>query len=156
MGAKLWYPFHPAAVETDAAFMQQVDAVCRDLGERGKPKARSASSHVSEGVPPAPTAAATQSLEPSPALASVLAPRTPAPAPTATTAAVHGSFTPSIQLSSPPAEQRTMTDGDPSLVLMLLEQQKLMLRLLREVLVDGKASSWAPYLNTLPRIASCR
>jgi hypothetical protein len=143
MGTRVYFNFHPAAVETDAAFMQQVDALVRDIGERGKPTGRSAS-RVSKGVPPG---VAARSMEPSPAPQPMPAPpRTPAPAPSPTptptpapvlapapapapaAVVVHersSGFTPSMQLSSP-VQQRNTTD-DASLVQVLLEQQTLIL-----------------------------
>ena len=51
LGTRGWYPFHREAVETDAGFLQQIDAVAREIGDRGKPKV------VSEGVPPTPAPA---------------------------------------------------------------------------------------------------
>jgi DNA-binding transcriptional MerR regulator len=75
VGTKLYFNFHPAAVETEDLFLQQIEQVVRSLGERGKPKV--GGGRVSEGVPPA---VAVQSMEPSPAPAPVRA-RTAAPAP---------------------------------------------------------------------------
>ena len=34
LGTRVWYPFHPEAVETDAGFLRQVDAVTREIGDR--------------------------------------------------------------------------------------------------------------------------
>ena len=36
LGTKLWFSFHPQAVETDADLQQQLDLVERELGARGK------------------------------------------------------------------------------------------------------------------------
>ena len=118
---RVYFNFHPAAVETDGAFIQQVDAVARELGGRGHPNTASGD-RVSEGVPPGMV-----SLEPSPAPAPAPAPpQTPAPA---VSAVVNRSgFTPSMQLSSPaPAivQQRSTTD-DASLVAVLLEREERM------------------------------
>jgi hypothetical protein len=145
LGAKIWYPFYPAVVETDVAFMKQMDAVCRDLGERGKPKKPAC--RMSEGVPPA-----SQSMELSPAPASAPAPApalasiptltraletAPVPAPAMPAA---NSFTPSMQLSSPSGaamlQQRSTTDTT-SLAEVLFEQQRLMLE--REEKTEAKA-----------------
>ena len=41
LGTKLWYAFFPAAVDTDERFMQQMDAMTRDIGDRGKIKTNS-------------------------------------------------------------------------------------------------------------------
>jgi hypothetical protein len=142
IGTRLYFNFHPAAVETDAAFMQQVDLVVRDLGERGKPKARSAG-RVSEGVPPR-VERTVRSMEPSPAPAPARAPvRAPAPAPAPAPVPAlapapapapspvtpdRGGFTPSMQqLASPAAmvvQQRSMEDT--SLVELMFEREDRM------------------------------
>eukprot|EP01046_Picozoa_sp_COSAG06_P052451 COSAG06_NODE_8809_length_2066_cov_1.387900_1_plen_260_part_00 len=118
---RVYFNFHPAAVETDGAFIQQVDAVARELGGRGHPNTASGG-RVSEGVPPGMV-----SLEPSPAPAPAPAPpQTPAPA--ASAVVNRSGFTPSMQLSSPaPAivQQRSTTD-DASLVAVLLEREERM------------------------------
>ena len=121
-------------MDTDAAFMQQVDLVERDLGMRGKANA----GRVSEGVPPA---LATRAMEPSPEPAPAPAPvrarapapaLTPAPAPALAPAPApatpdRSTFSPSMQLSSPAvAIQPRSMDQDSSMVEVLLEQQKLM------------------------------
>ena len=36
LGTRLWYPFHPAAVQAEDAFTKQMDQVVREIGERGK------------------------------------------------------------------------------------------------------------------------
>ena len=36
LGTRLYFSFHPKAVETDEMFMKQVDLVARALGDRGK------------------------------------------------------------------------------------------------------------------------
>jgi hypothetical protein len=133
LGCKLYFNFHPEVVETDAAFIQQVDLVERELGGRGQPaKPRSTTSRVSEGVPPG--AASSQSLEPSPAPA-------PAPAPTPLpTPERRRGFSPSVQgdLSSPaPAaamqmqtqqqeqeqQQQQLSAAGASLVFRMLERE---------------------------------
>jgi hypothetical protein len=53
----MWTAFWPSAVATPAAFAQQIDLLCRELGDRGKPKrappALTSGRHQrSEGVPP--------------------------------------------------------------------------------------------------------
>jgi|EP01046_Picozoa_sp_COSAG06_P012333 hypothetical protein len=79
LGTRLYFNFDDAAIATDAAFMQQIDLVERELGERGKAKDGTAAAGAAaaaavrmapEGVPP-PTL---RSLEPAPAPAPVLAP----------------------------------------------------------------------------------
>ena len=120
IGTRLYFDFHSAAVETDAAFMQQIDLVVRDLGERGKPKARSAS-RMSEGAPPA---VVSRSLEPAPALAPAPA-RAPAP-PASALAIDHSGFTPSMQLAEPASVLQQRGVVDASVVAVVLEQQRLM------------------------------
>jgi hypothetical protein len=127
LGTKIYFNFHPKAVETEELFVKAVDAVERDLGERGRPAAgegggggggggggsgsdgtvgadgtAAAAARVLEGVPPTPPTALAGRLwetEPAPAPSPIRAPA-PAPAPAAAAAA---SFTPSLQLSSPGA-----------------------------------------------------
>ena len=68
----MYYAFYPSAVPTDQKFLQQMDSLIREIGDRGKIQTRA---KVSEGVPPrdlTPAAA----FEPTPAPA-------PAPAPAA-------------------------------------------------------------------------
>ena len=38
IGSRLWYPFHPEAVQTDEQFDLQIEATVRAIGDRGKPK----------------------------------------------------------------------------------------------------------------------
>jgi hypothetical protein len=120
IGTRLYFDFHSAAVETDAAFMQQIDLVVRDLGERGKPKARSAS-RMSEGAPPG---VLSRSLEPAPALAPAPA-RAPVP-PASALAIDHSGFTPSMQLAEPASVLQQRGVVDASVVAVVLEQQRLM------------------------------
>lgn len=40
LGTKMWYAFWPSAVASPTAFTMQMDALCREIGERGKPKQR--------------------------------------------------------------------------------------------------------------------
>eukprot|EP01043_Picozoa_sp_COSAG02_P058077 COSAG02_NODE_7167_length_3141_cov_3.358317_2_plen_267_part_00 len=120
------YPFYSEAVETDVAFMKQVDAVCRELGESGKPKAPSAC-HMAEGVPPSARAAHARSPASVPDSAPAPAP-TPALAPAAAlTSAADRNFTPSMerQYSQSPAVVQRSAD-DASILGILLEQQRLM------------------------------
>ena len=76
VGTRLYFNFHPAAVDTDEKFTQQIDAVVRDLGDRGKGKG---AGRASGGAPPA-SAAWSQDPEPQPSPAPA---RVPAPAPAA-------------------------------------------------------------------------
>jgi hypothetical protein len=98
--------------------MQQVDAVARELGHRGKPEARPCA-RKSGGGPPG--AGLQSSLEP-PAPA-----RTPVRAPVTSSAIDPSSFTPSVHLSSPaPVMMQQPSATDASLLVeALLEQQRL-------------------------------
>jgi hypothetical protein len=109
VGAKLYFAFHSEAISTDDAFLQQVDLVERELGERGKVKGESRS--LSEGVPPSIHPVSTPAPAPVPE---------PAPSPAPTPASTNGdSFSPSthVQLSPEPIVE------DLSLVQVLLAQQ---------------------------------
>ncbi len=142
IGSKLYFSFHPAAVETDADFSKQMDAVERELGDRG----RAASCKMSEGVPPS-VAGQTPSQAPAPARALAQAPApTPIPAHSLTpepASASDRSFTPSMQLSSPMPAQLNNSDVTASLVSVLLEheerQQKLMLEREEKLRQEAKA-----------------
>ena len=81
MGTRMYYPFHDGEQLDDAAFESRIDAVVRELGDRGKRKAHSSrrpkprpALGPAEGIPPPVTTAV------APAPAPVLA---PAPAPAA-------------------------------------------------------------------------
>ena len=129
LGTRVYFNFHPAAIETEAAFMQQIDAVVRDLGDRGQAMPRRRASRVAEGVPPA-----TRSPAPAPAPAAAPAPApTPPPPDRAPAAAVtparssERSFTPSMrQLSASPAVAAKSVD-EAALVEAVLGQQRLIL-----------------------------
>ena len=98
--------------------MQQIDALVRDLGERGKPKAKS-DARLSEGVPP-PVA---RSFEPTPAPAPVPAHvLAPAPAPAPAPALTHVQLSPSGQALATP--QRTFTPSMQSSPAGVMERQQ--------------------------------
>jgi hypothetical protein len=108
LGTRVWYGFWDADQDDAAAFESRVDAVMREVGDRGKLV-------FSEGVPPlheptpapAPAPAALKRPAPAPAPAPDLTPAaaaTPAPAPAPATPqsdipAVDRSFTPTIRQS---------------------------------------------------------
>lgn len=103
---KLYYKFFAAAVDTEQKFTQQMDALTREIGDRGKTTTVSAARRVSEGVPPFSLA-----LEPAPAPAPASVPA-PAPAPTpsllasttsSTASALEQTFSPSVSLPRPAA-----------------------------------------------------
>jgi hypothetical protein len=115
LGTRLYYRFLPDEVADEALFQERMDALCREIGDRAQQQARV---QLQEAVPPARSVVA------------------PAPAPAARPAAAAapavmatpqrtGSFTPSLQLSSP-AGSTTVVDR-ASVTDILLSQQRLML-----------------------------
>eukprot|EP01052_Picozoa_sp_SAG31_P044122 SAG31_NODE_7582_length_1648_cov_1.127179_2_plen_100_part_00 len=55
LGTRLWYPFYPAAVQTDDDFTKQMDQIVREIGARGKRGGKlPATTHV---PPPGPVLA---------------------------------------------------------------------------------------------------
>ena len=108
LGTRLYFNFHPQAIQTQADFMRQIDLVQRELGQRGKAKA-------TEGAP-----------SPDPVTDSTEAPATPARA-LAPAVAAH-SYTPSVQQSPPgaavqPAWSTDQQDQTP-IVQQLLEREE--------------------------------
>ena len=101
LGTKLYYEFFAAAVDTDDKFMKQMDALTREIGDRGRVKQTTAGARVvvSEGVPPAPAPApaprALAPLVPAPAPAPATPPRSAALMPSAATDQV---YSPSVQM----------------------------------------------------------
>ena len=99
LGTRLWYAFWDADADDDSAFEKRLDAVCKEIGDRGKPK-------VSEAVPPSAPAPA-PALAPAPAVsrapAPVEAPATPSRAALipAAVATPGQSFTPTMYMVSP-------------------------------------------------------
>ena len=117
MGSRLYFNFHPAAVETDEMFKHAVDLVQRELGDRGR--------RVSEGVPPPPARVAhawEPEPEPEPEPAPKAAPAVSRALAPATPASASSSFTPSMQQSSSPAlhNRQSWSLDDTSLVEVLL------------------------------------
>jgi hypothetical protein len=94
----MWYAFHEDAVATDETFKQQMDALTREIGRRGKEA-------TSEGIPPllAPAPAPAPGPAPAPAPAPVPVPATPGhrPRAAATTPSQDLAFTPSNQMNTP-------------------------------------------------------
>jgi hypothetical protein len=125
LGTKLYYEFFAAAVDTDDKFMKQVNALTREIGDRGKVK-RKPAVHVSEGVPPAPA--------PAPATP----PRSAALAPIGSPAEQsEQAFSPSMQMTMP---TQGMAAVDTSgMVERLLEQQREMFREQREEIKADRA-----------------
>jgi len=126
LGTRMYFKFYASAVETEADFIQQMDMLSREIGDRGRIKtlatAGSSKANVSEGVPPralgpapapAPTPMST-AFEPTPE---------PAPAPVRALAPAatpdRGSFSPSMQqqqqqqLSSPASRPMIQHDIVP-------------------------------------------
>jgi hypothetical protein len=140
LGQSVWHAFFESAVDTDEKFIQAMDALAREIGDRGKIKAK-----VAEGVPPpkavtpAPAAAADFEPTPEPAPAPILTPaRAPAPEVAAAVPSTppHASlavaeqqgFSPSMQhiQMSPPMPTMPMHSSAEltALVERLLAQQK--------------------------------
>ena len=103
LGQSLWYAFFESAVPTDEKFMQTMDSLVREIGDRGKIKTK-----VSEFVPPkapAPAPAPAPAFEPTPEPAPARAPTPAARVPTTPQLALtpvsapDRGFSPSVQLS---------------------------------------------------------
>jgi len=142
LGTRLYFSFDDAAIATDAAFMQQVDLVQRELGERGKGKgqgqggtAEAAAARVApEGVPPTlrsvqPTPAPTPAPAPVPAPAPRAA-GAPAPSPVAMTVSTperttSSSFTPSMQQQRQ-RQQQQRASSSPSAVATMVQRSAMM------------------------------
>eukprot|EP01050_Picozoa_sp_SAG11_P005346 SAG11_NODE_372_length_10036_cov_8.820871_8_plen_198_part_00 len=112
LGARLYFSFHPEAIDTHADFLKQVDLVERELGQRGKLRAE-------EGVPPAGAA---------PALVPA---SSRAPAPTSLRSQAleptdHGqvSNTPSMRITSNAAFQEALGADESSLLHLMLEREQ--------------------------------
>lgn len=117
LGTRMYYRFYPqaAAGETDDAFMQQMNALTREIGDRGKPKLADAG-RMSEAIPPAPAPGRPVAAPAAATRYTVLAPAAPAPAPAAPPVATtkmrammsatpERSFSPSVQMSPMPEQQ---------------------------------------------------
>ena len=96
LGQSMYYAFYPNAVPTDRKFTQQMDALIREVGDRGKAKTRA---RASEGALPRRGLAPAAAFEPTPAPAPAAAvPTTPSRELAPTSTPDHG-FSPSVQLS---------------------------------------------------------
>jgi hypothetical protein len=137
MGTRVYFNFHAKAVESDAAFTQQMDSLVRDLAERGKSQTAAPSDSaasrlsLSEGVPP-PQGFGVRSVEPEPAPAPAPAPvralaPAPAPAPAPAMLSDRGSFSPSMQPDAVMHQQPRTSADDMALVEVVLGQQRLIL-----------------------------
>jgi hypothetical protein len=157
LGQSLWHAFFESAVDTDEKFIQAMDALTREIGGRGKIKAK-----VAEGVPPpqavtpAPAAAAAAAAAdfeptPEPAPAPALTPaHAPAPPPEVVAAvssispraslvvAEPQGFSPNMQQMPPPMPMMSMHGSAESTALVerLLAQQK---NLMKEQRDEAKA-----------------
>ena len=92
----MYYKFYPDAVKTETGFMHAIDALSREIGDRGKPKT------LAEGVPPpapapAPAAPTSAAAAPAPALTVALDPAT------TPLQATSQSYSPSMQQSMQPS-----------------------------------------------------
>ena len=106
----MWYAFYPSAVTTDADFTQQMGALTRAIGDRGKRR-------VSEAVPPAPTHPA-RAPEPAAAAAAAAAPA-PVPVPSVASGATTSSF---AELSAFFREERERAEAREARLEAKLEQ----------------------------------
>jgi hypothetical protein len=154
MGTRLWYQFWDAESDDDAAFERRLDAVVREIGDRGKltmaimpesvpPERMPAKAPSSTGV-----AALTMASAPGPAPAPALAPAstpsqaaTPAPAPApapalAPTAVVPAASTPD---RFSPSVQMTASIASPMQQLGLLEVRSLFKEMRNEWKAEMKA-----------------
>ena len=146
VGARLYFNFHAAAIGTEAEFVQQIELVVCELGERGKPSAATGPL-MNEGVPPhrVPAIAAAPAPASTPAPASIQSPaQAPAPVPAAAMVVRDddrsGSFTPSWSSPSPHQQLRQLqpttfqgtttsssssssSTDDASIVRLLLERE---------------------------------
>lgn len=145
LGQALWYAFYPDAVSTDEKFLEQMDALCNEVGEKGKmtigetaSKPRDQQGRVSEGVPPQPSSEvaatvtkwhtsshATNMLEPAPEpeVTSRIAASDPDVPMTPGHRHTSGSFTPSMQSSSPATTHSVV---DASLLTLMFEREEKM------------------------------
>lgn len=88
MGTRLYYSFYSAECDDDATFEKRVAAVCREIGDRGRPVPQMP---MAEGVPPT-------NLAPIPASAPAPKPLSaPAPAPASAPAPAPAPATPVLQ-----------------------------------------------------------
>ena len=108
LGARLWYPFWDADQDDDDAFEKRLDAVCKEIGDRGKPKLpeavpppAQAPARVPASVPaPAPAVSRTPVSAPPAAAAPALAAAAAAAAPSVDQALAtpQRTFSPSVQM----------------------------------------------------------
>ena len=118
LGTRLYFSFDDDAVATHEAFMQQIDLVESELGERGKVEATAAAAAAAaaavrlapEGVPPPTLRSMEPTPEPAPAPAPVPAPRPRAAASSSATMTLSTperttSFTPSMRQQQPQQQQ---------------------------------------------------
>jgi hypothetical protein len=119
LGTRLYFNFYPSAVQTEPEFQTQIEALTREVGDRGKVQA--ANVVVSEGVPHSSPA-------PAPALAPAPATRTPSrvlAAPAQTPEPPR--FSPSMQqqVYHQPPSSSAMEPSAASLVEKLLDEAKV-------------------------------
>jgi hypothetical protein len=91
MGTRLWYPFYHAEGDDEAAFERRLDAVVREIGDRGQPKPQPAAAASGGAAPPARTLAPPEASPfPAPAPAPAPVPAAPPRAALTTSDAGHG------------------------------------------------------------------
>eukprot|EP01052_Picozoa_sp_SAG31_P044090 SAG31_NODE_7566_length_1652_cov_1.643915_1_plen_305_part_00 len=123
LGTRLWYPFYPEAVETDAAFMRQIEATVREIGDRGKPKVSVARVQSKSAAALIPSQVAAHAPAPSPASAPTMAPGAPQ------------SVTSAEQSISPNVKTRSVNTQNHD-----VEQSHLLERLLERVIEQNAKS----------------
>eukprot|EP01046_Picozoa_sp_COSAG06_P046970 COSAG06_NODE_6741_length_2802_cov_2.576027_2_plen_371_part_00 len=122
LGQSVWYAFYETAVPTEEKFIEQMDSLIREIGDRGKIKTGKVSS---EGVPPrapAPAPVPAKAPAPAPAAAAAFEPTPePAPAPAPTIASSVPS-TPSRTIATISTTPDRASDFSPSVQPMAQQQ----------------------------------
>ncbi len=118
MGTRLYYSFYSAECDDDAAFEKRVAAVCREIGDRGRPVSQMP---LAEGVPPT-------NLAPIPASAPARAPA-PVPAPATPVLQRQALLPTTTQLegSLPPTQvaQQERVDSTAWIAMLMSERREL-------------------------------
>lgn len=127
LGTKMYYHFFPAAVDTDEKFMQQMDALTREIGDRGRGQPR-----VSEAVPPARAPAALRAPAPAPGPA-------PAPAPAVAPASSPPRSSQVAQVAPGRGFSPTMQHRTPQTPMVAQQQSSDSLSMVERLLDEAKA-----------------
>ena len=135
LGTRMYYNFHGAEVDDDAAFEKRMDAVVREIGDRGKPQLHEAvpptraparvAASVTRPAVSAPAPAPTPAPAPAPAPARAL-PASPRPvAPRAATP--ERSFSPSLQMQTVAGPSQMGATGSFAELSAFMEKQQALL-----------------------------